>query len=299
MIDPQRVRIHTELGDMYYGLCEDVISEYAESVFRPVNLIFTSPPFPLNRAKKYGNMTGKEYLEWISYLAKLFTSIISDDGSIVLEIGNAWEKGLPTQSLLPIESLLEFKRSGDLYLCQEFIHYNPARLPAPVQWVNKNRIRVKDSFTHIWWLSKTPYPKANNRNVLVPYSDKMNKLLKTKSYNSGKRPSEYDIGEQSFLNNNGGAIPPNVITAANTSSNDSYLQYCKTNHFEIHPARMPKALPEFFIKYLTDEGDLVLDPFAGSNTTGEVAERLNRNWISIEAKEEYILGARGRFLDER
>ena len=292
------ISYQTSNGVMYHGKCEDILGLYKQTIEKPVNLIFTSPPFPLKRAKKYGNMTGEEYLDWLKELAILFSSILADDGSIVIELGNSWETGIPVQSTLPIEALLAFKNAGNFHLCQEFVHYNPARLPSPIEWVNKKRVRVKDSFTRIWWLSKNPSPKANNKNVLVPYSRQMQKLLKTGKYNSGKRPSEHDIGSESFSTDNGGAIPSNVIIASNTVSNDEYLKYCKNNNLEIHPARMPKELPEFFINFLTEKGDLVLDPFAGSNTTGYTAEVLERRWIAIEAEQKYVDGSIGRFSNE-
>lgn len=282
----------TKYGKMICGKCEEVLPKLSKQNF---NLIFTSPPFPLNRAKSYGNMTGDEYLTWISNIAIQLKRVLAENGSIVVEIGNAWNKGEPTHSTLPMEALLEFKRKGDFYLCQEFIYYNPAKLPSPIEWVNKKRIRVKDSFTRIWWLSNVPMPKADNKNVLEEYSSQMNKLLKSGKYNAGKRPSEYNVGKTSFSKNNGGSIPSNVIIAPNTTSNDKYIKYCKENNFDIHPARMPKEVPLFFIKMLTDEGDIVLDPFAGSNTTGWIAEQLNRNWISIETEQKYTLSSKGRF----
>lgn len=282
----------TNFGEMIHGKCEEILPQLSGQKF---DLIFTSPPFPLNRAKSYGNMTGDEYLDWISNIALHLKEMLTEKGSIVLEIGNAWNKGEPTQSTLPMEALLEFKRKGDFCLCQEFIYYNPAKLPSPIEWVNKKRVRVKDSFTRIWWLSNVSMPKANNRNVLEEYSNQMNKLLKNGKYNAGKRPSEYKIGTESFVKDNGGSIPSNVIIAPNTISNDKYIRYCKENNYDIHPARMPKDIPMFFIKMLTDEGDNVLDPFAGSNTTGWIAEQLKRNWVSIEAEEKYILGSKGRF----
>lgn len=292
-----KILYQTNRGRLYCGDSEILLTQYsANPLNRKADLIFTSPPFPLNRAKKYGNMTGDEYLNWFTNLAPLFGELLTEKGSIVIEIGNAWEKGMPVHSTLPIETLLEFKKRGNLYLCQEFVHYNPSALPAPIEWVNRRRIRVKDSFTRIWWMSKTPYPKANNRNVLVEYSGRMKKLIGSKSYNSGKRPSEHIIGTESFCKNNGGAIPSNVISAANTVGKGSYFTYCKENNLEIHPARMPKEIPEFFINLLTDEEDLVLDPFAGSNMTGAMAEELNRNWISIEINEMYAKGSRGRFM---
>lgn len=286
----------TDKGTMYLGDCEKLIKEYINiSGFCKANLIFTSPPFPLNRAKRYGNMTGEEYLKWFSGLASLFSDVLTDDGSIVIEIGNAWEKGMPVHSTLPMETLLKFKEEGNLYLCQEFIHYNPSALPAPIEWVNKKRMRVKDAFTRIWWMSKVPYPKADNRQVLVQYSKQMQKLIDKKEYNAGRRPSEHIIGGNSFAVDNGGAIPANVIIAANTVGRGGYFEYCKKHDLEIHPARMPHDIPEFFIRLLTQENDLVIDPFAGSNMTGAVAEQLNRKWIGIEINSAYAEGSKGRF----
>ncbi len=260
-----------------------------------VRLIMTSPPFPLNRKKKYGNKIGDEYVEWLAGYASKFRQLLHPRGSIVIELGNAWEPGLPVMSTLSLEALLGFLKAGDLKLCQQFIWNNPARLPTPVQWVNIKRVRVKDAFTHIWWMARSANPIANNRRVLVPYSDSMSRLLRNGQYNSGPRPSQHQIGEGSFLRNNGGAIPSNVITLRNTHATSAYQVYCRKNGIKPHPARMAPGLAEFFIKFLTKEGDLVLDPFAGSNTTGAAAESLKRKWLAIEPQAEYIRGSVGRF----
>lgn len=263
-----------------------------------INLIFTSPPFPLNRKKKYGNLNGEDYLNWLTHIGGLLYDYLSEDGSIVIEIGNSWEEGLPVMSVLPIKSLLAFLESNKYYLCQQFVWNNPAKLPGPAQWVTIERTRVKDAFTNIWWMSKVPNPKASNKKVLVEYSAAMKSLLKKKKYNSGKRPSEHEISPTSFLKNNEGAIPSNVITSSNTASSTNYQKYCKEKGYGLHPARMPQSIPEFFISMLTDEHDLILDPFGGSNTTGYVAEIMNRKWISIEVNSEYISGSVGRFGSE-
>lgn len=247
-----------------------------------VQLIFTSPPFPLNRKKQYGNQQGEAYVKWLSGFAPLFCEFLKPNGSIVIEMGNAWEPGKPAMSTLALRALLAFLDAGKLYLCQQFVCYNPARLPTPAQWVNVERIRVKDAFTHVWWMSTTDRPKANNRGVLQDYSPSMLKLLASKKYNSGARPSEHHIGKSSFFTNNKGAIPSNVLTYANTAASDDYLKYCRKNGLQLHPARMPAKLPDFFIKFLTKPRDLVLDPFGGSNTTGAAADRLKRRWFSIE-----------------
>ena len=289
-------RYNTEYGICINEKCENVINKYLVPNYeKSIRLIFTSPPFPLKRAKKYGNLIGEEYKVWLCNIIKDLLPLLTDDGSIVIEIGNAWNPGEPTFSTLPMETLLEIMKTCGLKLCQEFIYYNPARLPSPIQYVNKERIRVKDSFTRIWWLSKTERPMANNKNVLVPYSEQMKKLLKSGKYNSGNRPSEHNISGTAFNKDNGGAIPSNVIIASNTNSQDRYLVKCKEKGLKIHPARMPVEIPNFFINMLTEPRDIVLDCFAGSNTTGYCAEKLNRRWISVEADAEYYAGSKYRF----
>jgi DNA modification methylase len=286
----------TALGRMVNGRSEEALAApWTRRLKGQVQLVFTSPPFPLNRKKRYGNKQGAEYRRWLASFGPLLTDFLTPDGSIVIEMGNAWEPGSPTMSTLALESLLAFKEDAGLHLCQEFVWHNPARLPSPAQWVNIERIRVKDSFTRLWWLSPTRRPKASNREVLVEYSDSMKSLLASKRYSAGMRPSEHNIGETSFLTDNGGAIPGSVLTISNTSANSRYQRYCRDNGIRSHPARMPTALAEFFVRFLTDEGDIVMDPFGGSNTTGAAAEGLGRQWISIEADRDYIKGARGRF----
>jgi len=160
--------------------------------------------------------------------------------------------------------------------------------------VNIRRIRVKDGINTVWWLSKTEWPRASNRRVLQPYSPSMEHLLEN-GYKAKTRPSGHEISEK-FSTNNGAAIPPNLIAIPNTESNSIYMRYCQEKGIKTHPARFPSDLPEYFIRMLTDPGDMVLDPFAGSCVTGEVSERLKRKWVCIEKIEDYLEGALGRFL---
>ncbi len=288
----------TELGTAYCGAVEEFLnSARAEAIRGEVDLIFTSPPFPLVKKKKYGNQTGEEYLEWIVSVITALSELLRNDGSLVIEIGNAWIRGAPIMSTLPLETLLAIQKNTNLNLCQQFICHNPARLPGPAQWVTIERIRVKDSFTHIWWFSPSDRPKANNRKVLQPYGPSMMRLLERNSYNAGPRPSGHRISEDSFFCDNGGSIPPNVLEFANTAWKATYTKWCKKHDVPLHPARMAQGLAEFFILFLTDEGDRVLDPFAGSNTTGATAERMGRYWHAIERDEAYLLGSMGQFED--
>lgn len=287
----------TRLGFCLRGKSDELLCspEIVKPLKKKVDLIFTSPPFPLNRKKKYGNLKGDAYVKWLAGFADIFNQVLKPKGSIVIELGNAWEPGKPAMSTLALKALLALLEEGNFTLCQQLIWYNPARLPSPAQWVNIERIRLKDAYTHLWWMSKTDRPHADNRQVLTEYSSSMNKLLARKKYNTGKRPSQHNIGKKSFLKNNAGAIPSNVITMANTLSNSEYQEYCREHALQPHPARMPSGLAEFFIKFLTKRNMLVLDPFGGSNTTGAAAEKLGRRWISIEPNDDYIAGSRGRF----
>lgn len=283
------VAYSTSLGSMYHGRIEDALKQRKiASQKGKVDLIFTSPPFPLVTKKKYGNETGDAYLKWLEGMAVLLADMLSPTGSIVLELGNAWEKKSPTMSTLPLEALLAFKRAANLYLCQHVICHNPARLPSPAAWVTVSKIRLKDTYTHVWWMSKIERPKADSRKVLVPYSKEMQALLKRQSYNAGKRPSGHRISEKGFLIDRGGAISANVLDFgteddrlpasllkfAGTGWDTAYRNYCNALNVEVHPARMQMDLASFFITLLTDEDDLVMDPFAGSNTTGAAAETL-------------------------
>ena len=256
-----------------------------------INLIMTSPPFALQRQKEYGNVPPEGYVAWFTPFAKEFHRILTDDGSLVLDIGSSWNKGLPTKSLYHYELILSLCQS--FHLAQEFFWWNKSRLPTPAQWVTVKRVRVKDAVDHVWWLSKTPSPKSNNRNVLTEYSSAMKELLE-KGYRPRKRPSGHEISDK-FQRNNGGAIPPNFLVIANTESNSYYLRACREAGIAPHPARYPVKLPEFFIRFLTDEGDIVLDPFAGSNVTGEASELLSRHWLSLEMREDYVKGSFFRF----
>lgn len=297
----------TQLGVSIVGKSEQVLKTKSGCELQGrIQLVFTSPPFPLNRKKKYGNLEGEQFRDWLSGYAQQLTSLLTPDGSIVIEMGNAWEPGLPVMSTLALETLLAFKKAAGLHLCQEFVWYNPARLPTPAAWVTIQRLRVKDAFTRVWWLSPTPYPKADNKRVLQPYSGAMKSLLGRGSYNAGIRPSEHRIGKRSFLKDHGGAIPPNVLdleppplnnvlVEGNTRSRSDYRDYCKEAGIDPHPAIMPVSLARFFVSMCTTEGDVVLDPFAGSNTTGIAAEQMKRQWISIEAKESYSKSGLGHF----
>lgn len=285
----------TELGAAYSTDALDFLRALPRA---SVNLVVTSPPYALHYKKEYGNVDKRDYVEWMLPFAKEIKRVLTDDGSFVLNIGGSYNPGSPTRSLYHFKLLIALCDDLGFHLAQECFWYNPAKLPAPAEWVNVRRARIKDSVEYIWWLSPTPWPAADNKRVLVPYSGDMVRLLE-RGYTSKKRPSGHNITGK-FRKNQGGAIPANLVIRGNNESNSDYIRACADLGVKVHPARFPAALPEFFVKLLTKEGDLIIDPFAGSNMSGWVAESLNRQWLAVDLQEGYVRASGVRFgLDPR
>lgn len=285
----------THLGAAYCGDSLELLSQLPDN---SVNLVITSPPFALQRKKEYGNKNQDEYIDWLVSFAKLVYVKLKEDGSFVIDLGGAYRKGVPARSLYNFRVPIRFCDELGFFLAEDFYWFNPSKLPSPIEWVNKRKLRAKDSVNTVWWFSKTEWPKANVSNVLTEYSERMKKLLQAPEefYTPKKRPSGHDIGS-GFAKNNGGAIPSNLLQIPNTESNSQYLSGCKIVGVKGHPARFPAKLPEFFIRFLTDPGDLVIDIFAGSNTTGAVAEVEDRRWLAFELELDYLAASSFRFLE--
>ena len=336
----------TEKGAAYQGDSRKLLDELPKG---EVDLIVTSPPFALRREKAYGNESPEEYNEWFMEFAEKAYRVLADDGSLVIDIGGGWTKGVPTRSTYHFELLTELVgEDGPFHLAQEMYWYNPAKLPTPAQWVTIERIRLKDAVNHVWWLSKTERPDADNKRVLKEYSDAQKKLMED-GYEDKLRPSEHNISDKFDKPKEDGAIrpnfwdivespdeipdfgdilhdagvsddliqaageadkldelarltlpedkiPDNVLELANTASNTHYLNACKEVDLDPHPARFPRDLPQFFIQFLTQPDDLVVDIFAGSNMTGWVSEQMNRNWLAFEYQEKYLRTSKLRFM---
>lgn len=284
----------TYLGAAYTGDALELIDALPDA---SIALALTSPPFALQRQKDYGNKEQHEYVDWLADFAARLLPKLKEDGSFVLDLGGAYEKGVPTRSLYNFRVPIKFCDDLGYHLAEDFYWYNPAKLPSPIEWVNKRKIRAKDSVNTVWWFSRSREPKANVAKVLTEYSDRMKKLLSDPAafYQPGKRPSGHDISD-GFARDNGGAIPSNLLQIANTESSGQYVRACKAVGVERHPARFPDKLPEFFIRFLTDPGDVVLDFFCGSNTTGMVCEREKRQWLAFDLVEEYIAASAFRLM---
>lgn len=293
---PQAIQVYrTRHGVQLAGDSRQILRTLPEDC---IDLIVTSPPFALLRQKSYGNEDQGAYVAWLGEFGEAALRTLKNTGSFVLDLGGAYQRGKPVRSLYNFRVLLDFCDRLGYRLAEEFFWYNPAKLPSPIEWVNKRKLRAKDAVNTVWWLSKTDDPKADITRVLVPYSERMKTLLKDprKFYKPKERPSGHEIAE-AFGKANEGAIPSNLLQIANTESNSHYLRFCKELGRESHPARFPADLPRFFIEFLTNPGDLVVDIFSGSNTTGYVAEQLGRKWISVEIDRGYAALSAVRFME--
>ena len=299
----RKAYVRTKLGAAYLGDSLQVLRELPEE---SIDLVVTSPPYALHFKKEYGNASKGQYVEWFLPFAREIFRVLTDNGSFVLNIGGSYNKGVPTRSIYHFKLLIALVEDVGFHLAQECFWYNPAKMPMPAEWVTVRRIRIRDSVEYVWWFSKTPWPKASNWNVLREYSKDMIRLNRN-GLRGTVRPSGHVIRQSFKKIAAGGSIPSNVTEASfpelpetmlamgNNSANDLYIKRCKEAGIKIHPARFPALLPKFFVKMLTEPGDLVLDPFAGSNTTGAVCEDLDRRWIASEAVEEYLKSSEFRF----
>jgi site-specific DNA-methyltransferase (cytosine-N4-specific) len=276
-------------GAMYEGDGAQLLAALPDE---SVDLVVTSPPYALHFKKEYGNVDKDGYVQWLRPFGQEIRRALKRSGSFVLNIGGSYNAGAPTRSLYQFRVLLMLCDDLGFHLAQECFWYNPAKLPSPAEWVNVRRMRIKDSVEYVFWLSKEPTPKADNRRVLAEYSPDMRRLL-TKGYRPKERPSGHRITNK--FTDKGGSIPSNMIERGNNESNSDYIRLCAERQLKPHPARVPAALPEFFIKFLTDPDDLVVDPFAGSNMSGAVAENLRRRWLGFELEPKYVATSRLRF----
>ena len=279
----------TAKGVAYQADAQELLDALPE---QSIDLVLTSPPYALHFKKEYGNVNLDKYVDWLMGFAPQIHRVLKDDGSFVLNVGGSWTPGQPTRSLCHFEIVLRLVKEMGFFLAQEFYWYNPAKLPVPAEWVNVRKIRVKDSVECVWWLSKTPYPRANNQAVLRPYSAGMKRLLQ-RGYRATIRPSGHVITAK--FTDRGGSIPGNLLSMGNNDVTGHYLARCRVEGVKPHPARFPPQLPAFFVRMLCGDDSVIFDPFAGSCTTGEVAENMGRHWICCDLEAPYLRGAKFRF----
>ena len=302
------MKYETNLG---FCINEDSLETLAKMENGSINLLLTSPPFSNQRKKKYENfdeIPQDKYVDWLMQWMYAVKDKLADDGSVVIDIRSAYEAGRPVESLYVYEFILKACKEAGFVLCQNVMWNNSSALPLPIQYVNIDACRLKNSLNFNLWFAKAESygrVKANNKNVLVPYSSRMQDLIdKPESFIKGdsvERPSGNTLTIKSWQKDNGGAKASNLLNYPNSDSNSNYLRFCKKLKdkygIKAHPARYPNSLVEFWIKFLTDEGDVVFDPFSGSGTTLHAAEKLGRRWVGADISKEYVATSSFRFAN--
>lgn len=262
-------------------------------------LVYCSPPYPIQNARAYGGMGVPEWLAWMKRLGGMWKELLTHDGSLMVNIGQVCVQGSPAQSPYIERFTLMMLDELGFHLADRQYWHNPTKLPSPMPWVATRRVRCKPSVEPVLWFSRSAHCKADNRNVLQPYSEQSSRRYIGKPGRAEQRVSGYDFGSRSWAADNGGSIPSNLIIARNGGGpRDHYRRRCAETGLPAHPATFPAELPERGILLTTDVGDLVYDPLAGSGQTAAVAERLGRRWITSERVLDYVQVQAFRFEDQ-
>jgi site-specific DNA-methyltransferase (cytosine-N4-specific) len=285
----QLVAYSTELGAAIWGDCKSAFSKIDE----PIHLCVTSPPYPLRVKRSYGN---RREQAWIDFICESLEPIVNNlvaGGSVVLNVTNdIHQPKSPARSLYLERMVISLHDRLGLQLMDRWIWSNPGKPPAPTYWACVNKKQLCTGYEPVYWFTNDPdNVRSDNQRVLVEHSDNHKKLMagggeaRTTSYGDGA----YQIKPGDFGTVTAGKIPKNVITRGAACSDTRLIRrLAEDGGLPAHPAMFPTALPEFAIKFLTQPGELVVDPFAGANKTGMACERLGRRWLSTERVLQYI-----------
>lgn len=290
------IAMSTTLGIAIWGKSEiigrDVIDE-------PVHLILTSPPYPLKVARAYGNPVIEQYIDFISMVFEPWINKLAPGGSIALNISNdIFESGSPARSTYLEELTLTLKKRFDLYLMDR-MPWVSNKAPGPLQWASLKRCQLNVGYEHVIWFTNDPHKCfSNNQRVLQEHSEQHKKLMAKggMQYHSTAADGNYVKKVGAYGRATEGRIPTNVLHFSNyCKSGRQVTAFAKEQGIVPHAAKFPVSLCKFLIEFLTEPGQMVVDLFGGTLTTGEGAEELGRRWVCVETMWEYIRQSFARF----
>lgn len=286
----------TGLGIAIIADCHQFFSGFKENI----DLVFTSPPYPLAIQRNYGNVSESEYVDWLCRTIEPVIHLLHDGASICLNVGNdIFLSKSPARSLYRERLVLALSDRFGLHKMDELIWHNPNKAPTPIQWASLQRVQLNSGYEPVYWFTNNPQKvKSNNQAVLMPHTEQHKKLIANGGNQthrvSGDGSHVKKVG--AYQNQTAGKIPRNVLSIPHDArSNKPWFDKLKEMGLPQHGALFPLALAEFFVRFLTKENDLVVDPFSGGFTTSLAAEKLNRRWVGTEQILEYVQGAKLRF----
>lgn len=280
----------TRLGLAIWGNHKDVFSR----LDLPITLCLTSPPYPLAKPRAYGGPTREEYVDFVCDALEPIVRNLRPGGSIALNISNdIFESKSPARSLYRERLAIALYERLGLHKMDELIWENPSKPPGPTYWSSLNRFHLTSTWEPVLWFTNDPVNViADNRRVLVPHKPAQERLiarggaLRQARYGDGA----YKLREHSYGAATAGAIPRNILRYQhNCPDKAAAVQFSLQNNLPVHGATMPLALADFLVRYLSDQDDLIVDPFSGWGTSAVAAERNKRRWITTELMGEYAL----------
>ena len=291
----------TDLGMALWGSCQSVFAHSMEENL--ISLVLTSPPYPLKRPRAYGNVAIHEYVDWLCTAIEPLIRNLKPGASICLNLGNdVFVPGTPARSTYAERLVIALEDRFGLSKMDMIPWINPCKPPGPMQWASRTRQQLNVGWEPIYWFTNDPKRcMSNNKRVLEPHSEAHKVFVE----NGGDRRPRVNSDGAYYIKNGAyalptaGKIPKNVIQLThNCADQRQYKKSARSMGLNAHGAAYPIALAEKLIKFLSAEEDLIVDPFAGSNTTGKAAEKLGRRWIATDIVYDYVLGSAMRFLDK-
>lgn len=290
------VAFSTDLGVAIWGSNTTILRDFRD----PIHLMISSPPYPLIEPGAYGNPVESEYIDFISRSLEPVVRNLVPGGSICLNLGNDhFLPGSPARSLYREKLLLTLCERFSLALMDRCVWSNPSKPPGPIQWASKKRVQLAVGYEVVYWLTNAPdQVRSDNRRVLEPHTERHKQLM---ARGGEQRQAQYGDGAYRLRHGSFGAvtegrIPRNVITRGHACKDTrAYRADATRLGLPIHGAMQPLSIPDFFIRFLTEPGDLVVDIFGGTVKTGMAAERNGRRWLVCELMAAYLRASAERF----
>lgn len=287
----------TDLGIAIWGKCAPVFERLDEPVF----LALTSPPYPLRTPRAYGNPPIEEYIDFVCGIIEPVVRNLVTGGNIVLSLSNdIFESKSPARSLYLEKLTIALCERFGLSLMDRLI-WQSNKAPGPVAWASKQRMQLNVGYEPLLWFCNSPLDCiANNRRVLEPHTARQQKLIDRggEDRTAVSCDGAYRIAPGSYGNATAGKIPRNCFFVANNCpSQRAYKQAARNLGLQPHGASMPLALARKLVKFMTDVGQLVVDPCAGSMTTPLAAELEGRRWMGTDVVLDYVRGGAERFAE--